>query len=376
MRSHELAGGPGSRWSAIGSGRCNSAHVGLVVWNRRRIGLVLAPLILLPWIPTPESAPTSEPGRTLHFSQGDYLARIVFAPDGRSLAMADIQGWAAVIRLDEEGDGDHEVGDRGHGRVLAFTPDGRYLLTGGDAAGIVRCDLAQRLTEPLPGIDVAYTSDLKIAPDGRTLAVASFLSPEIIVWDMDSGRARSTLQGHRSAVIRLAFAPDGRSLASAAADDREMLVWDLDPRPRIRRSIPASGVLSLAYSPDGSLLASASCEERSVRIWNVRAGTEAGAEAEAEAKKPARIIAGHQLPVRSVAFSPDGTLLATASGDGSARLWSVPTGRERCRLNTHAPVLTDIAFSPDGRTLAAAATDANIRLWDLSPLVSDRLGPE
>ncbi|MHB1558506.1 MAG: WD40 repeat domain-containing protein [Isosphaeraceae bacterium] len=374
MRSHELADGPGSRYPTIGSGRWNSTHVGIVFWNRRRLGLVLVLLILLPWIPTPGSVPTSGPARRLRFRQGDYLIRVAFAPDGRSLATTDIQGRVSLLPLGEEGDGEQGLGDQGHGRVLAYSPDGRYLLMAGDTAGIVRCDLSRRVTLRLPGIEVADTSDLKIAPDGRTLATASFQSSEIVVWEMDSGRVRWNLQGHRSAVIRLAFAPDGRSLASAAAQDGRICIWDLDLRPRLLRSIPAPGVLALAYSPDGRLLASASSGEPAVRIWDVRAGTGAGVDA--EAVQPARIIAGHRLPVRSVAFSPDGTLLAAASGDGSASLWSVATGRERCRLNTQAPVLTDIAFSPDGRMLAAAATDANVRLWNLSPLVPDQVGPE
>ncbi len=370
MRSHELAGGPGSGWSAIRSARCNSAHVGMVFWNRRRIGLVLALLIVLPCLPTPDPVPTSRPARRLRFSEGNHLLRIAFAPDGRSLAVADIQGRAALLPLGEEADGDHGLGDRGRGRVLAFAPDGRHLLTAGDRAGIVRFDLSRRLTERLPGIGVEYASDLKVAPDGRTLAVASFHSREIVVWDMDSGRVRWTLQGHRSAVVRLAYAPDGQSLASAAAHDRHVLLWDLGQRPRIRRQIPTSTVLSLAYAPDGTRLASASGEERAVRIWDVRDGEATGADG------PARLIAGHRLSVRSVAYSPDGTLLATACGDGSASLWSVATGRERCRLDTQATALTDIAFSPDGRTLAASATDANIRLWDLARLVRDQLGPE
>lgn len=382
MRRHELAAEPVSPCPSMKSGHWNSAQVGTVFWHRRRIGLVLILLVMLPWVPMPGPVSSGGPARRLVISQGDYLTRLAFAPDGRSLATADIQGHAVLNPLEGEGGSHPALCDRGHGRVLAFTPDGHFLLMAGNSAGIARYDLSRKLTERLPGIDVTHTSDLKVAPDGQTLAIASFRSRDIVVWDVGSRRVRLTLQGHQSAVIRLAFSPDGRSLASAASRERHIFIWDVNPQARVRRQLLTPPSLALAYSPDGTLLASASGTERIVRIWDVRAGsktganTGAGAGAEAEAGRPVRLIAGHRLPVRSLAFSPDGTLLATASGDGSARLWSVATGRERCQLETHTSILTDIAFSPDGRTLAAAANDANVRFWDLSRLVPDQFGSE
>ena len=96
---------------------------------------------------------------------------------------------------------------------------------------------------------------------------------------------------------------------------------------------------------------------RPVRIWDVRTGGQV------------LMIAGHSQSTRSVAFSPDGCLLATAAGDGTAGLWSVATGREIRRLDGRADVLRNVAFSPDGKTLAATGNDGDIRLWDVNDLI-------
>src|SRR5262249_47263950 len=98
--------------------------------------------------------------------------------------------------------------------------------------------------------------------------------------------------------------------------------------------------------------------EKPVRIWDIASGEQV------------RMIAGHSLPTRSVAFSPDGRLLATAAADGTACLWSAATGQELRRLDGRADTLRNVAFSPDGRTLAATGNDGDIRFWAVDDLLS------
>src|SRR5262249_56520840 len=113
------------------------------------------------------------------------------------------------------------------------------------------------------GIPIQDTSDMRFSPDGRTLAVSSHRSREIILWVIERRRPRMTLQGHSSSVVTLAFARDGRSLASAARLDAAVLIWDLATgRPRRRLSEPVRFGISLAYSPDRNLLAIACLNAR------------------------------------------------------------------------------------------------------------------
>jgi len=114
-------------------------------------------------------------------------------------------------------------------------------------------------------------------------------------------------------------------------------------------------VMSVAFSPDGTLLASG-CTGKSVWIWRVEDGECLG------------IWKGHTDEVWSVAFSPDGETLASGSRDGTVRLWKVSNGISLCALQEHArPIpVTSVAFSPDGRILASGAGDNVVRLWAVS----------
>ncbi|MCF3184736.1 trypsin-like peptidase domain-containing protein [Streptomyces polychromogenes] len=110
-------------------------------------------------------------------------------------------------------------------------------------------------------------------------------------------------------------------------------------------------VSSVAFSPDGRTLASASSDQ-SVLLWNVTTGK----------ARPA--LTGHTKGVESVAFSPDGLTLATSSDDKTVQLWDVATGRNRATLAGHRDEVYAVAFSPDRHTLATGSADNTVRLWD------------
>ena len=116
-----------------------------------------------------------------------------------------------------------------------------------------------------------------------------------------------------------------------------------------------SSVWSVAFSPDGTTLASGSAD-KTIRLWSL-----------SEPRAEPRVLRGHESSVRSVAFSPDGTTLASGSVDKTIRLWSLSEpGVEPRVLRGHESSVRSVAFSPDGTTLASGSVDKTIRLWSLS----------
>ncbi len=112
----------------------------------------------------------------------------------------------------------------------------------------------------------------------------------------------------------------------------------------------------MTYSANGTQIATAS-DDDTARIWDAHSGREL-------------LRVRHEDHVRNVAFSPDGSELATASDDGTARVWDVRTGQELARLQHDNQVRT-VAFSPEGTRLITGSNDGTARIWDLSMLKLD-----
>ncbi|MBC8354942.1 MAG: protein kinase [Planctomycetes bacterium] len=290
-----------------------------------------------------------------------------------------------------------------------FHPDGQHLITLGSDRYVRLWNLASRKEVWSFKVDTERPRHLAVSPDSKRLVTGS-MDGSVTVWDTETKSQHRTLDRHTSGVTSVAVSKDGRQVISAGGSDVRVttLAGQNVVSTMLNRQVvdvsraglhvasahnvnditvldAASGVVLKTLSGDAAFdrvalnpkrpQIAASCSER---WWDTNHGFDDPAKKVAmwdlESGKLATPLVGHLSAVTCLVYSPDGSLIATGSGDRMVKVWNTENSQEVSSFNGHSNVrpsgintedipIVSIAFSLDGKTIASAGSDRTIKVW-------------
>ena len=383
------------------------------------------------------------------YGHQDALLALVFHPDGKHLASSAEDDTVRLWNLAQPTSTSTPVAlgnPSGPALSLAFSPDGNALAAAIAGQAISIWQVTQPTAEPVV-ILASNIYQVAFTPDGRYLASGGMAQSHVRLWDWQPHAQSRQLSGHTGAVVDAAFSPDGRLLATSGGNsDSSIRLWhwhDLESTPMVLHGHEKT-INSLQFSADGTQLLSASYNSNAVLLWHLNHATPsftalpmpeatepwttrfspdghyitAGGVAglyrwqRADLSAPATLwipstdwiteysfdssgkylaiaggfrsifvkqlaepyhravaaLRGHNKHgAATIAFHPDGNRIASGGRetDTSVRLWNLTTPRKApILLGYHDEAVIRVRFSPDGKQLASASGDHSVRLWN------------
>ncbi|WP_069471539.1 WD40 repeat domain-containing protein [Candidatus Marithrix sp. Canyon 246] len=231
---------------------------------------------------------------------------------------------------------------------VAFSPNGKYLLTASADKTAVLWDIKRRI--PIKNFNkhnqaVSYAG---FSPDGSMIITAS-MDNIASLWDIKSGKRLKRLLGHKKGILHAAFSPDGDYVVTAGGGGN-VRIWSVSDGKLVRvLKGHNKAIFHISFNANTILTTSL---DKTVRLWDFKIG------------KPLKTLMGHEYGIYYAAFSPDGNKIVTASMDNTARLWS-DSGELIHILKGHTAGIFHAAFSPDGLSVVTSSMDNTIRLWSV-----------
>jgi WD40 repeat protein len=250
--------------------------------------------------------------------------------------------------------------------AVAYSPDGRYVAVGGVAGEIVLYEVesGKAIRDFMGHINAVFS--LAFSPDARFLVSGSGdkgagLPPEegyaLRLWEVETGQQIRSFVGHTASVMNIEVSADGRRLLSASVDGTARL-WDLETTKQLQ-SYPASHVAAL--SRDGNYVLCAVNDEQGKNFNLLLFKVD-----DAAKPAPTHTLTGHNGLISSAAISADARYALSGSYDNTLILYDLASGQAMRTFVGHTDVVTDVAFSPGGEWIGSTGRDNILMLWDMA----------
>ncbi|MFN2136333.1 MAG: hypothetical protein ACK2UK_10285 [Candidatus Promineifilaceae bacterium] len=284
-------------------------------------------------------------GETSAVAAYDEEGRRLLSSLGRAVVVWDVKRQAPLQRYE---------GHQALVTTAAWSPDGT-LVASGDRDGVVHVWKARDgALQAILSNHTHAVGDLAWSPDGRLLASTGSLADELMIWDAKGALPLARLGGDGDGLWAVAFSPDGSELAAGSTGGK-LFIWQTAdwsaPPEQYRRH--ESWVSDIAWDQEGRRLLTAG-GDKLVLLWDLEHGNSS-------------LLAGHDAPVRGVAFSPDETGAVSVAIDGEIIFWDLdPLATEPLlrRLSGHSDGVTGVDWAADGKTIATSSEDGTVVIWD------------
>jgi eukaryotic-like serine/threonine-protein kinase len=295
--------------------------------------------------------------RTLRGHKGDVY-HAGFSPDGKTLVSC---GQDGTVRFWDVATGQSlrtipAQDQAGEVNSAEFSADGRTLVTASDDGKVRLWNLG---TYVLEATIPAHKADAyaRFAPDGRRLISAGRRDGLVKLWDIATYEQVVSIKASAKDLENVVFSPDGRTLATVGEDGYIKLWNSVDLSPTGSILVSGRPVYGLAFSADGTRIATGDVAGI-LRVWD---------RSSFALRNEFRDAQQHTADIQSVAFLAGDRMIVSAGGYAILKLWDAATGKCLGSLLGHTDKIWGVSISPDGTTLATASSDGSVKLWDARP---------